>query len=147
MSLTMTVERDGRFPVLDWPAAAAIWTERSAPLGQDILRARAPFRTGAMRGSIDERREISPGLAIVMFYSQIDYMKYVLNGTGPHVIRARNAKTLRWVANSGHGPVRFAKSVNHPGTKANDFPVDAMRAIGPAVSQLFADAVRESLRL
>lgn len=146
MSLTMTVDTSGRFPKLDWPAAAGLWTTRAAPLGQQILRARAPFRTGALRESIDDERTVSPGLATVIFYSQVDYVKWVLSGTKPHVITARNAKALRWTGRGGIG-VNFARSVNHPGTKPNDFPVEAIGAIGPAVAAMFSAAVQETMKL
>lgn len=147
MTMTMTVDRSGTWPQFDWEAAAGLWAEKAAPLGQSMLRAHAPFRTGALRASIDEQTVVSPGLATIMFYSQIDYMKYVLGGTVAHTITARNARALRWIANSGHGPTRFARFVRHPGTKPNDFPEAAIGLIGPAVSQMFADSVKESLEL
>ncbi|UQA95611.1 hypothetical protein [Streptomyces halobius] len=50
---------------------------------------------------------------------------YVLNGTRPHVIRPRRAKALRF--DSG-GRTAFAKVVHHPGTSANDFMGEALRA-------------------
>lgn len=48
-------------------------------------------------------------------------------GTRPHVIRARNAKALRY--ESDNGEVVFAKSVNHPGTKPNRYLTDNLRHV------------------
>lgn len=45
-------------------------------------------------------------------------------GTRPHVIRPRNAKALRWVA--ANGDIIFARSVRHPGTRANRYLSDSL---------------------
>lgn len=50
---------------------------------------------------------------------------YVLNGTRPHRIVPRTKKALRFTVG---GQVVFATVVNHPGTKANNFLKDALRA-------------------
>lgn len=50
---------------------------------------------------------------------------YVLNGTRPHRIVPRTAKALRFTVG---GQVVFAQVVNHPGTKANNFLKEALRA-------------------
>jgi hypothetical protein len=141
----MKVERDGSFPKFDWEAASALWAEEAAPLGRQILRAHAPFKTGAFRESIDERQATGPGSRSVVFYSQSPITRYILDGTAPHVIQARNARALRWLGPGGLGAPRFAKRVNHPGTKPNPFPGRAMPLIGVAVSRMFAEAVKRSL--
>ena len=69
-----------------------------------------------------------------------DYAAYVEQGTRPHVIRPRNRKALRWAADAGSARlsgaprkgsrVRFAKRVQHPGTKAQPFMIPgAQKAI------------------
>lgn len=51
---------------------------------------------------------------------------YVINGTRPHTIRPRKpGGVLRFTVN---GRVVYARFVNHPGTKANDFLRKALRA-------------------
>jgi len=104
-------------------------------------------RTGKLRQDITFREERAPGSYMIVFYSTLAYARFVLGGTAPHVITARNARALRWVANSGHGPVRFARSVNHPGTKPDPFPERAMPKIGPALGELFARACKEAAEL
>lgn len=44
------------------------------------------------------------------------YALFVHDGTGPHVIRPRNARVLAWTSR-GSGDASFAREVNHPGTK------------------------------
>lgn len=51
-------------------------------------------------------------------------VRYVLDGTRPHLIRPRRAKALRFEVG---GRVVYAKLVRHPGTKANDFLGRALR--------------------
>lgn len=53
-------------------------------------------------------------------------------GTRPHVIRAKRGKTLRFVTG---GQVRFAASVQHPGTKARPFYYPALRRWPQAIRQ------------
>ncbi|MBT2490649.1 hypothetical protein J7E96_19440 [Streptomyces sp. ISL-96] len=51
-------------------------------------------------------------------------VRFVLDGTRPHVIRPRRAKALRFDMG---GRMVFAKKVNHPGTRANNFLEAALR--------------------
>jgi ribosomal protein L5 len=52
------------------------------------------------------------------------YAGFVISGTPPHIIRAKD-KPLRFQIG---GRVVFARSVNHPGTKPNDFFSRALQA-------------------
>lgn len=47
-------------------------------------------------------------------------------GTSPHIIVPRKAKALRF---SSHGKIVVTKKVYHPGTKANHFLTDPLRAV------------------
>jgi hypothetical protein len=50
---------------------------------------------------------------------------YLVNGTRPHQIRPRNPNgVLRFTVG---GQVVYAKLVNHPGTRRNDYLRDALR--------------------
>ncbi|WP_228980121.1 hypothetical protein [Streptomyces sp. DH12] len=51
-------------------------------------------------------------------------VRYVLDGTRPHLIRPRRAKALRFEVG---GRVTYAKIVRHPGTRANPFLQRALR--------------------
>lgn len=50
----------------------------------------------------------------------VTYAEYVTMGTRPHVIRPRTKKALSFYWPKAGGAVVLA-SVNHPGTKANEF--------------------------
>lgn len=49
---------------------------------------------------------------------------YVIRGTRRHVIRPRFKQALKFTMN---GRITFAKKVNHPGTRKNDFLTRALR--------------------
>lgn len=55
------------------------------------------------------------------------HARYHHDGTSPHVIRPVRARMLRFTVG---GRVVFASIVQHPGTKANPYLVDAARAAG-----------------
>lgn len=144
MSLTVTVSGADRGIKFDWQAAASAWAASVAPTAEGIMKARAPFFTGKLRQGISTRTEHEPGLTQVMIYGTASYLPFVLGGTQPHPIAARNARALRWMGRGGIG-VNFARSVQHPGTKPNDFPEQAMAVVTPAVLSRFTDAVREAV--
>lgn len=149
MSLTMTVSREGSTPFgrFNWQEAARIWGDEAAPLGQSRLRSSAPFRTGQLRQDIRVRQETSPGLHLIVYYATVPQAAWVIKGTRPHQILPRNAKALRWLGPGGLGGARFAKRVNHPGTKPNPFPEKAIKPITGAISTMFARAVKESMQV
>lgn len=146
MSLSMTVTREGIPPGarFHWEEAATTWSREAAPLMGRMLRARAPFRTGNLRSTIATRTEPGPESMMIVGYATAPYTPFVIKGTKPHPIVARNARALRWTGSGGIG-VNFARSVKHPGTRANPFPDGAMEAIGPAVARLLAIAVQEAM--
>lgn len=48
----------------------------------------------------------------------VDYASHVSDGTAPHIIEAKRAKTLAFEQD---GVMRFPRRVRHPGTKANRY--------------------------
>ena len=90
----------------------------------------APRKTGNLGRTI-HIGSVTPTRAETI--ASASYAAYVERGTKPHVIRPRNRKALRFPASSGDarlsgsprsgGRVRFAKRVNHPGTRAQPFMV------------------------
>lgn len=143
MSMTMTVSGADRSLRFDWEAASSAWAGEVAPAARSMMRAHAPFRTGKMRSGIEAREEPSAGRMWVVIYSTAPYTPFVIGGTRPHQITATNARALRWMGRGGMG-VNYAKSVQHPGTKPNDFPQTAMAAMTPMILSRFVDAVKEA---
>ncbi|MER7135405.1 hypothetical protein ABT358_02530 [Streptomyces sp. NPDC000341] len=92
-------------------------TERVA----DLARAYAP---GSMPRYIEARVEQAPRGLVGVVECTHPATKFVLEGTRPHVIRPRRASVLRFEVG---GRVVFARKVNHPGTRANNFLGRALR--------------------
>lgn len=89
----------------------------------------APVDTGRLRQSIYTRRKLTirgPGYEV---RTDVAYAPYVEGGTRPHVIRARNAKALRFRVGNR---VVYANAVHHPGTKAQPFLSRAVREVAIA---------------
>ena len=84
------------------------------------LRRTSPVITGDLYSSITSRYVVTPNRATIDFQAEAPYAEYVIEGTRPHVIRARNARTLSfyWPKIGGQA---FFKSVNHPGNAPNPF--------------------------
>jgi hypothetical protein len=143
VSITMTVSGADRSLQFDWPAASRAWAGEVAPVAKGMMRAHAPFRTGKLRSGIDTREEPSAGRMWVVIYATAPYTPFVLGGTRPHQITARNARALRWMGRGGMGTY-YATSVSHPGTRPNPFPETAMAAITPMLLSRFTAAVREA---
>ncbi|XVV34944.1 hypothetical protein ACQPXT_13245 [Streptomyces sp. CA-100214] len=92
-------------------------TERTANIARDL----AP---GTMGDFVGWRVEEGPGGLQGVITCDHPAVRYVLDGTRPHLIRPRRAKALRFEVG---GRVVFAKLVRHPGTEANNFLAEALR--------------------
>ena len=79
----------------------------------NALQQKCPVDTGRLRSSIKSRVG-SDGIII----SMEGYAVYVEFGTPPHIIEARNKKSLHWKKD---GKDYFAVKVHHPGTRPNPF--------------------------
>lgn len=83
--------------------------------GADEARRVVPRKTGALADSI-KGRFVSRGQGEIAALST--YASHVEDDTKPHEIRARRAKALHWQEG---GVDRFARVVQHPGTKGQPF--------------------------
>jgi hypothetical protein len=112
----------GRFAKAD---ANMIENKRNSArtLGQkwvEIAREEAPNKTGAFRESIRFRTFVK-GTEIGFTTSAAQPLgKWIVFGTRPHIIRARNAKTLYFFWGRLGRFVSFP-FVHHPGTKPNPY--------------------------
>lgn len=98
---------------------ATSWADESAPEVLAAVRAETPVRTGKLKDSQYYRRETRPGRVRLCVVTKVPYAPFVIHGTKPHIIAARNAKALHWKAADGSD--RFATMVHHPGTKPNPY--------------------------
>lgn len=145
MTISVSVSGTDRSLKFNWPAAAVSWAETVTPTALAMMRASAPFRTGYLRQHISAHTETAAGSVQVVLYTTAPYARFIIGGTRPHVIEPRNAKALRWIAHSGHGGPVFAMRVQHPGTKANDFPARAIEPLTPMLLSRFTAAVQEAV--
>lgn len=136
-----------QFRQFRWNAAAGRWADVVAPVVQERLKQEAPVgkgpTAGRLRDSIRHERHVGTGNAQLVFTADTPYARFVLHGTGPHVIRPRTARVLRWQGPAGP---RFAQVVHHPGTRANPFPERAVRPLMPLIQARFTEIVSAKLR-
>ena len=123
---------------------ARVLAETIRRVYQGLVRGEAPVaprgsrghRPGFLRDTIrGEIRTSGRGL-VVAFASDATYTGYVIGGTAPHVIRARNARYL--VFEGRDGSLVRVRSVNHPGTRPNPFNVRAYERSRPAIEAALA---------
>lgn len=155
MSITLEFTGDdpaeNPFARFSWTRAAVAWMDEAGPLVREALKREAPVakatpdgrKGGRLRDSIRYERETAAGNVTGIFTANVPYARYVLEGTGPHVITAQAARALRFYP-GGEGTPVFRRSVNHPGTKANPFNERALLPLEPLLRRTFADAVRAS---
>ena len=84
---------------------------------------KAPRKTGKLKQSIQKKKTGNTGV-VWQEEGIANYGKWVIEGTGPHIIEPKTKKALFW--NGAGFPV---KRVHHPGTKPNDFFSKAMPQI------------------
>jgi len=100
----------------------------------------AHTKTGALFKSV-YNRPILDGRQVGHDLTIAPYARWVLWGTKPHKIRAKNKKLLRWATN---GRWFSKKEVNHPGYKGDQWMVraadDAVRQFAAIIDKAFKDA-------
>jgi hypothetical protein len=159
MSIKVTVKGD-RVNFSRWSFAlmASTWRSRIAPVVLDALRQEAPVykyddpqlsrgqKPGDLKKSI-KLDTVGGGIASaeMVFVSDVPYAGYVVSGTRGHPIpkEGGGAKTLRWTRN---GVTNYRRSVQHPGTHANNFPQRAITAVGPAIGRTLELTVSEYIK-
>lgn len=105
---------------------------RPGGLGERILRRRArpvaararQLAPGSMGNGITMRVEGTGRGMQAVITSTHPASGFVVRGTRAHPIRARRGKALKFTAG---GQTLFRKAVFHPGTKANNFLMQAVR--------------------
>ena len=88
-------------------------------------RADAHTQTGVMLSALYNRKKSDLHYEVGIDNKRASYGIFVHNGWGPHEIKPRNRKFLRWVAGNNFifatQRVRVAKKVKHPGYKGDPF--------------------------
>jgi hypothetical protein len=89
---------------------------------ENLCKKEAPKKTGNLRGG--HHSEIKGYTGYVK--NPVHYWRWIVYGSGPHEITAKNANMLHWEDGSGD---HFAKTVHHPGNKANNYPQRVAKSI------------------
>ncbi len=104
------------------------------------------FKTGALfrslyNRSIPKGREVGHDpLGTRIKGTDLSYDRLVIFGTKPHRIYPKNKKALRW---SGGGAFHFAKFVNHPGYRGDNYMQAAADAAIVQFSAIVTAAMKE----
>lgn len=112
----------------------------AAPVSSGGREGRAP---GTFRDSLAIRQYGGRGQITLAFVAEQPLAKFIIEGTAPHRIEPVTAKALRFFNSSGD--VVFAKSVQHPGTKPNDFVGEAVQGTWSELIDILGRTGREVL--
>jgi hypothetical protein len=161
MSIQIKVE-GGKvsFPRWVFKPMAATWRSRIAPVVLDAIRAEAPeykyddtvLSRGQVKGDLKKSIKldsvgggVGKGISMV-FVSDVPYAKYVISGTRGHEIPKGGSgagKILHWERGGEHF---YRRSVQHPGTTANDFPRRAVDKVQPFIRRTLTLTVSEYIK-
>lgn len=136
---------------IDRKAFNHVFSSTEGPIGQHIrkltvdvhreARRAAPVNEGRLRNDIQWKLSPSTRGLTGTVFNTVKYARWVHDGTKAHVIRARTKKVLKFPGSKTvmsadeytsfrkAGGFVFRKSVNHPGTKSNQYLKNALRII------------------
>jgi hypothetical protein len=142
-----------RYPQIARPVIDRAIKATNAVLAKHTLKENpVPWRTGNLLQSFRFRS----GAGWARWYPTANYAMFVEMGTRPHVITPRRARVLAWKTGSAGGYVtsasgrryykagtvgmRFARKVNHPGTRPQPFMQAILDNSSQDIEALFAQA-------
>lgn len=121
-----------------WKTLSLRWADSVKPKLLSEIKRETPFRTGKLRNNTTVSVVSSSNSVRLVFRADgVPYAPYVIHGTRPHKIVPKSAKVLHWTTN---GANVFARSVNHPGNKPNNYPERASRRALGDISKAMAEA-------
>jgi hypothetical protein len=123
------------YPAISQPILQKAIVAAQAILAKYTTGATVPIKTG----NLVQNWAFEIGNLQARWYPKAVYAPYVEFGTGPHVIRAKNARVL---ANAETGQV-FGPVVHHPGTRANPFMERIVATAQPDIDVLFGQALEQ----
>lgn len=123
-----------QYPAISLPLLQRALSASSAILAKYTTKDTVPWRTGFL---VQTFKAQMSGL-VLTWSPTASYAPYVEFGTRPHVITAKNAKALYWP-----GAAHPVKSVNHPGTKPNDFMGRIVAAAQADINAQFGAALQQ----
>jgi hypothetical protein len=105
----------------------------------------APKKTGAYASAIDYEVRKSGGHYLIKITGPSPLSKYIILGTKPHLIAAKNASVLSfyWMNGPGGPGQYYFRSVQHPGTKPNKFHHRAYRTWLPGANRMMQSVTKD----
>lgn len=98
------------------PSERAAMITEATELAYKIGQSEVPVDKGDLKKDMQRRVETAQERGVVFHESKV--ANYINDGTKAHIIRAKKAKALAFMAG---GRMVFRKMVRHPGTKANPY--------------------------
>lgn len=102
------------------------YLEKQARIIVALAKAQVGKKTGKLQKSINHNLFVNAGSLTVNITANNKIAVIHHEGTKPHVIMPKHAKTMRF---SSNGKIVYAKIVHHPGTKPNKYLTDNLRKV------------------
>lgn len=93
---------------------------------EQLAKQQVGKKTRALQRSIHHTMYRGAGGFVVKVGSDNKIARLHHDGTKPHTILPKSAKTLRF---NSHGKIVYAKVVHHPGTRPNKYLTDNLRKV------------------
>lgn len=91
-----------------------------------LARQQAGSKSGKLKASMGYALMPYRGSLQVQVGSNSKYALFHHEGTRPHIIRARNGRSLQF---AGYGKINYRTQILHPGTKPNRFLTDNLPVV------------------
>jgi hypothetical protein len=121
-------------PTIAAPILQRALSASQAILAKHTVKGVVPWRTGFLTQSF--RAEMTPGM--LRWFPTASYAPYVEFGTKPHTIVPKDKKALYWP-----GAAHPVRSVNHPGTKPNQFMERIIAESKGEIDAMFGTALHQ----
>lgn len=118
--------------------AIELVVKKTAERAEELLRERAPRKTGRMAESVGST--VLGRAAIVGL--RASYARFLEFGTRPHEIRPRRARALRF---SIGGRMIFARRVLHPGIRPRRFVQAAAEELQEELGSIFEEVMEHAI--
>lgn len=118
--------------------------QRVGRIYRDKARDMSPVKSGTFASKWFYKTQVfdSGSETEVTLYNTDPKASLIIEGTEPHIIKPKNAKSLTFFP-SGGGDQIFTKIVNHPGTEPNDIYSKVSKATESEVSEIFDESLRK----
>lgn len=126
----------------EWaPGVVEFWLHKMVgPAMVKEMQAEAPVKSGKLRDSI---RAINEPMKVRVGPFGVEYNQFVVEGTKAHEIKPKNKSALMFKIG---GRTYYAKTVKHPGTRANPYmqvsSKKVMQRMIPKLTQLQIDVIK-----